>query len=127
MGEVKIAVSWAELLDKITILRIKEERMSDPAKLANVRRELAMLQAVVAESGGIPEVAEPQVVALKQANEAIWDLEEEIRAYDRREEFGPSFVACARRIYRSNDHRAAIKRTINELFNSAIVEEKSYE
>lgn len=120
-------VSWGELLDKTTILEIKAERLRDPAKQANVRKELEALrplreQAIHARA----EIAGCEV-NLKAVNEALWEVEDEIRDCERRKEFGPRFIELARAVYHQNDQRSVIKRRINQLLDSELVEEKSYQ
>jgi hypothetical protein len=120
-------VSLGELLDKIIILEIKEERISDEAKLANVRTELQSLRAIRPPSlQGNPEI-EIWEKALREANEELWDLEDRIRDKERADDFGPEFVEVARLIYRTNDKRANAKKMINTICDSTIVEEKSYQ
>jgi tetratricopeptide (TPR) repeat protein len=126
MRGVSIAVSPGELLDKITILEIKAERFTDPAKLRNVRVELAQL--VAAREGamqGSPEL-ERWTAELKAVNETLWQIEDDIRRCENKQDFGPSFVTLARAVYRNNDRRSEIKRHINELLGSHLVEEKGY-
>ncbi len=124
--EIKIPVSPGELLDKVTILRIKSQRMTDPAKLKNVRDELAALEQVWQDSPyGRAEVG-TDIQALQQVNERLWVIEDEIREQERRKDFGAEFVRLARAVYVENDERAAIKRRINLKLGSSIVEEKSY-
>jgi hypothetical protein len=115
-----------ELLDKITILEIKLARMDDPAKQRHVLAELTMLREV--RAAGLPEVPGVQelVGELHRVNAALWDVEDEIRDCERRQDFGPRFIELARLVYRQNDHRAAVKRQLNELLGSTIIEEKSY-
>ncbi|MDP8916006.1 MAG: DUF6165 family protein [Pseudomonadota bacterium] len=122
---ILIPVSPGELVDKITILRVKAERI-DASKLANVRRELEALEAVAREQ--LPDSPEMATLTaeLFEVNAALWDVEEGKRDGERRQDFGPAFVELARRVYRENDRRAAIKRRINDLLGSEIVEEKSY-
>jgi len=123
---ITIPVAAGELVDKITILRVKAERIGDPAKEANVRRELELLEAVAArELPDSPEL-QAQVAELTAVNGALWDIEDGKRDCERRQDFGPRFVELARKVYIENDRRAAEKRRINELTGSAIVEEKSY-
>lgn len=122
-----VPVAWGELFDKITILTIKARRIADPARHANVERELALLsevrrQALVAPPAGIAEI-EAELAAV---NEELWTIEDEIRRLDRAGEFGPAFVALARAVYRTNDRRAALKRRIDELTGSPLREEKWY-
>lgn len=125
--ECRVPVSVGELLDKITILEIKLERIRDPGKRANVRRELDLLRMARAES--LP--SSPELVALtaelRAINQRLWDIENGVRDCDAAGDFGDRFVALARSVYTANDERSAIKRRINEVRGSAIVEEKSYE
>jgi hypothetical protein len=119
-------VSAGELIDKITILRVKATRIGDAAKEANVRAELALLEETAArELPQSPEL-EDLVAQLTEINAALWDIEDGKRDCERRQDFGPAFVALARRVYIDNDQRAAVKRQINTLVGSEIVEEKSY-
>ncbi len=120
-------VSWGELLDKITILEIKRQRIADVAKQANVERELTALNAVVTASGKLPEDAQPIIDQLRDVNETLWDIEDEIRECERTKNFGTRFVELARAVYHTNDKRAAFKRDLNDLLGSEIVEEKSYQ
>jgi hypothetical protein len=123
---VEVPVAVAELIDKITILEIKIERFHDAAKLANAKTELTLLYERRAASLD-PDTALPGIEAkLKAVNERIWDLEDAIRACERRQDFGPDFVTAARSIYRANDERAALKREINVTTGSQLIEEKSY-
>ena len=119
-------ISAGELVDKITILRVKAERIGDPAKEANVRKELAMLEAIAAQA--LPASAEIERLTreLAKVNAALWDIEDGKRDCERRGDFGDRFVQLARSVYVENDRRAAIKRAINEAAGSDIVEEKSY-
>ncbi len=117
-------ISAGELIDKITILRIKAQRISAD-KRANVRRELDLLEALAArELAGID--LDALTAELTAINAALWDIEDGKRDCERRGDFGPSFVALARSVYIENDRRAAIKRRINDAAGSDIVEEKSY-
>jgi hypothetical protein len=118
-------VSAGELLDKIAILRLKAARIAEAAKLANVERELAALEAVAATLPAPPGRAALEA-ELRAVNEALWDIEDAIRARDAAGDFGPDFVALARSVYRTNDRRAALKRRLNRLLGSELVEEKSY-
>lgn len=121
-----VEVSAGELLDKLTILRIKDERMTDEAKRRNVRAELTRLEAVRREDLPAMVELEALVERLKAVNERLWEVEDEIRECERAGDFGERFVALARAVYHENDRRAAIKREINHLLGSALVEEKSY-
>ena len=118
-------ISAGELVDKLTILRVKAERI-DAGKQANVRRELALLEEIAARELSAHPDLERLTAELTQVNAALWDIEEGKRDCERRGVFGPEFVALARAVYRENDRRAAIKRTINAACGSDIIEEKSY-
>jgi hypothetical protein len=126
MSEISVPISPGELLDKITILRIKSARMNDPDKLANVRRELQALE----ETWGLTDYArvdiKADVNALLQVNQRLWVIEDDIRDKERAQAFDADFIRLARAVYVENDERAAIKRRINLKLGSSIVEEKSY-
>lgn len=124
--EISIPVSPGELLDKISILEIKRERIADPAKRANVARELALLQGVRAHTVPANDRLETLYGQLKAVNETLWEVEDRLRDCERRKDFSAGFVEDARAVYRSNDRRAALKREINSLLGSELVEEKSY-
>ncbi len=126
MSELKVPISPGELLDKITILRIKSERMSDTAKLSNVRLELRSLEETWNASAFASIHIEADVDALLRVNERLWAIEDEIRDKERAQSFDAEFVRLARAVYFENDERAAIKRRINTTLGSSIVEEKSY-
>lgn len=119
-------VSPGELLDKLTILDIKAERISDPAKLANVKRERDLLEQVWDGSGLETATLRELRAQLKSVNEKLWVIEDDIRDEERRGRFGERFIELARAVYVTNDERAAIKKMINQTLGSAIVEEKSY-
>lgn len=119
-------VSAGELIDKITILRVKAERIGDPAKEANVRAELALLEATAAKELPASDELERLTADLTAINAALWGIEDDKRDCERRQDFGPAFVQLARRVYIDNDRRAAVKREINLLVGSEIVEEKSH-
>jgi Flp pilus assembly protein TadD len=123
---IDIPGAVGELIDKIAILRIKERRIDDPDKLANVRRELASLTDRLGEAGLDRAELAPLEAELAAVNEKLWDVEDEIRRCDKAGDFGERFIALARAVYGANDRRAAIKREINRRCNSAIVEEKHY-
>ena len=126
MGTVKVDVAPGELIDKITILLIKSERMDDPDKIANVQLELDILQAIHESSiPGLPAL-DDLTAKLKRVNEALWEIEDDIRACEAERDFGDTFVRLARSVYRTNDERAQLKRDINVLLGSQILEEKSY-
>jgi len=123
---IRVPVSFGELLDKITILQIKSERIADPEKVRNVRKELALLQDVGAK--GLPSSADlgAPMTELKAVNEALWDIEEEIRQCEKKRDFGPRFIELARSVYHQNDRRGALKRQINQSLGSELIEEKDY-
>jgi Family of unknown function (DUF6165) len=126
MSEIKVPVSPGELLDKITILRIKAQRMRDAEKLKNVRLELAALEQTWSASSYAKLDIAAEVDALQQVNERLWVIEDDIRDKERAQAFDARFIELARAVYFENDERAAIKRRINVRLGSSIVEEKSY-
>jgi len=119
-------ISPGELFDKITILELKNERITDPAKLANVRLMLEDLERT--RDANLPASAElaDLVAELYLVNGRIWDAEDALRQAERRKDFGAEFIEMARSVYRENDRRAALKRQIDERLGSRLVEEKSY-
>jgi hypothetical protein len=124
---VQVPVSVGELLDKLTILAIKLERIDDPDKRVNIEREHRSLEAVVAAEGlrsvaGVPDLERE----LRGVNDALWEIEDRIREHERQQRFDADFVALARAVYRTNDRRAELKRSINTLSGSELTEEKSY-
>jgi hypothetical protein len=123
---ILVEIAPGELIDKITILEIKSERIADADKLKNVRVELDVLaaarDAAMAASAELAELT----AQLKQVNEALWEIEDAIRDCERGQDFGPKFIELARSVYHSNDRRAALKRQINKLLGSKLIEEKSY-
>lgn len=123
---ILIEVGAGELIDKITILTIKSERMSDAQKLKNVRYELDVLSA--GRDANLEDTAELKklTIALKDVNEALWEIEDDIRQCEREKDFGEKFVALARAVYVTNDKRAALKKDINLLTGAQVIEEKSY-
>ncbi len=123
---IAVEIAPGELIDKITILEIKLERISDPRKQANIRLEYELLTRVRrAELPDNPTLQE-LTSRLKEINGRLWTIEDDIRDLERAKEFSEPFINLARSVYRTNDERAAIKREINELLDSAIIEEKSY-
>lgn len=127
MDIIKVPVSPGEVLDKITILEIKSERISDAAKLANVQRELELLQAswqkCVEDDATVRRIHSE----LKRINEALWEIEDDIRDKERAREFDQRFIDLARSVYVTNDQRAEAKKELNIYLGSEIVEEKSYQ
>jgi Family of unknown function (DUF6165) len=126
MSEISVPVSPGELLDKITILRIKSSRMGDANKVANVRIELKVLEETWSASSYAKADISADVTALLLVNERLWVIEDNIRDKERAQEFDADFIRLARAVYFENDERAAIKRRINSKLGSTIVEEKSY-
>ena len=122
-----VPVSWGELLDKIAILDIKAEQMQEADKRANVERERQALNAVVAEAGGLSAAASTVMDELRCVNATLWDIEDDIRDCERQSNFGPRFIELARAVYKTNDLRARLKRQLNDLLGSELVEEKSYQ
>jgi hypothetical protein len=127
MEQILVPVSPGEVLDKITILEIKSERMEDEAKLRNVRRELELLNRKWAEAVSEDETVLRIHAALKRINEALWEIEDDIRDKERLAEFDERFVQLARSVYFTNDKRAAAKKELNLHLGSDIIEEKSYQ
>lgn len=120
-----IPVSWGELIDKITILQIKHDRFCDGRARGNVACELALLSEFAAGATGDPKLADP-IASLRGVNQELWEIEDRIRLCEAAGDFGPEFIGLARSVYRQNDRRAAIKRQINDLCGSRLVEEKCY-
>ena len=127
MKEILIPISPGELLDKITILRIKSQRISDPEKLANVRKELEMLDTIWSDSVNQDDIIQQLTAELTSINEELWDIEDDIRDEEREKRFGDRFIELARSVYVTNDKRAEAKKKINLHLGSEIVEEKSYQ
>jgi uncharacterized protein YukE len=127
MDQIKVPISPGELLDKITILEIKSERMSDAEKLANVRRELSLLNETWSAAVTADETVRRIHQQLKEINEALWEIEDDIRDKERVQEFDDRFVELARSVYFTNDRRADAKKELNTYLGSEIVEEKSYQ
>ena len=126
MQSIKVEVAPGELIDKITILQIKTERITDQAKVRNVNIELETLSTVRDEGIEASAKLDELTSGLKEINEQLWVIEDDIRDCERSQDFGPKFIELARSVYRCNDRRAALKREINELLGSRLIEEKSY-
>ena len=127
MSEILVPVSFGELLDKIAILQIKSERMSDAAKLVNVRNELSALECMWMQHPAAGHEIVRLRAELKAVNARLWVIEDDIRMQERAQAFDAEFIRLARAVYFENDERARIKREINVALGSAYVEEKSYE
>jgi len=121
---MKIEVSNGEIIDKLTIIQIKLERISDKAKLLNLRKEYDELISV---SSSILSTSDPLYISLYEVNCELWDIEDHIRDLERKKEFGEDFVSTARAVYFKNDKRSELKREINIQTSSGLIEEKSYE
>lgn len=123
---IKIELSVGELLDKITILQIKAERIEDAAKLENVNKELSVLLSLWEASPYSQNDLKAQINELKAINEELWDIEDKIRDKEKQQEFDKEFVEVARSVYFTNDKRADVKKVINSKTGSELIEEKSY-
>lgn len=121
-----VHISWGELIDKLTILEIKSERLASEGARSNVRRELELISLLANEAGA----REPRLAALrselKRVNERLWQIEDDIRAKEAQKTFDAEFVALARAVYHNNDERGRLKQQINALLQSDITEEKQY-
>ena len=126
MEQISVPVSPGELVDKITILEIKAERITDEEKLQNVKTELELLVQVWEAASVDAEAVLPLKETLKGINQALWDIEDQIRVKESKQEFDQEFIDLARSVYVQNDQRAAAKKQINVLLGSRIKEEKSY-
>ena len=127
MSTISVPVSYGELIDKITILEIKSERIKDSAKLVNVRVELDLLNGTWAAAAASRIDIAAKRGELRAVNEALWDIEDRIRVKEKAKAFDDEFIELARSVYIRNDERATVKRAINDKLGSTLVEEKSYE
>lgn len=123
---IQIDISVGELIDKITILQIKAERIADTSKLKNIKKELGVLQEQWQLSPYINVDLGRETGALKKVNEKLWDIEDQIRVKEGKKQFDEEFISLARSVYFINDERAEVKREINNKTDSDLVEEKSY-
>ena len=126
MKDILVPVSPGELLDKVTILRIKQARILDAGKLANVKVELALLEQTWRDCRGAEHDLAQDERALQEVNERLWDIEDRLRDKEAKQSFDRDFIELARAVYVCNDERAAIKKRINLQLRSRLVEEKSY-
>ena len=124
--DILIPASAGELIDKITILEIKVKNIRDPEKNRNVAKELEALVKCLRKNISDADQLADLRASLKSINEALWDIEDDIRLCEQRREFGDKFIKLARSVYRQNDKRAAVKKEINVPLGSSIIEEKSY-
>jgi hypothetical protein len=126
-GTISIEISPAELIDKLTILEIRLDRINDPGKRANVLVEHSLIASAYASSIAPVERLTALKERLRRANEKLWEIEDNIRECERRGDFGPTFVELARSVYKTNDQRSFLKGEINRLLGSRLMEEKSYQ
>ena len=124
--KILLEVSPGELIDKMTILEIKLAHLASPDQLANVRREYDLVKRTFFECVESTPALGDLIGELKAANLTLWEIEDAIRDHERNQDFGETFVQLARSVYRTNDQRSAIKRRINRLLDSTLIEEKSY-
>ncbi|MCX7543913.1 DUF6165 family protein [Marinicella sp. S6413] len=127
MSLISTPISVGELLDKVTILEIKKEKIKDPEKLKNVRHELSLLTSICEQENILTDEVKTQKEALKKVNLTLWTIEDDIRIKEKKSEFDDAFIQLARSVYFQNDDRAAIKKQINLITGSELIEEKSYE
>jgi hypothetical protein len=125
--EISVPISAGELVDKITILEVKSTQIRDSEKLKNIETELGLLRAVANAQLSASESLEQWTSKLREVNQALWRIEDEIRECEGAKDFGPKFIELARSVYKQNDRRAALKKEINLALNSKLIEEKSYE
>ena len=124
---IRTDISLGDFLDKLSILEIKRSRIGDAGKLANVERELQTLKDLWRESALDASLVQEEIAALREVNEKLWDIEDDIRRKEAAGEFDAAFIELARSVYLTNDERSRIKKRINRKLGSDIVEEKSYE
>lgn len=126
MTEILVPTAPGELIDKLTILRLKSEKITDAAKLMNVRHEMDVLTKTANAAVPMSDALQSLWSELYEINADLWVIEDDIRTFEARSDFGPGFIALARAVYVTNDERARVKKEINLLLGSRIVEEKSY-
>ena len=126
MNNPLVPISWGELFDKITILQIKLDNLTSKNALKNVEWEFKKLQSILIKYFPNSIEAKQLEEELKQINQQLWDIEDNIRDKERKRSFDDEFIQLARSVYIINDERSRIKRKINEIFGSEFVEEKSY-
>ena len=119
-------ISWGELIDKITILEIKQINIKSTSALSNINKELGYLSEIVKNSDGVSELIKELKLQLLDVNKRLWQVEDEIRDKELKQEFDRIFIELARKVYRLNDERAKLKKDINQVLKSELVEEKSY-
>jgi uncharacterized coiled-coil DUF342 family protein len=126
MQRLLIPVSVGELYDKFTILTIKNEKITDPTKKASVQKEIMYLQDVMMNITTFPPSETRLIERLRDINSQLWDIEDKIREKERKKQFDREFIELARSIYKKNDERSVIKNEINNVFNSELIDIKSY-
>jgi len=126
MKNPQVPISWGELFDKITILQIKLENLTSKNALENVQREFKQLQSIFIEYFPDNSEAKQLETELKQVNQKLWDIEDKIRDKERNRSFDDEFIQLSRSVYKTNDERSRIKRKINDISGSELIEEKSY-
>ena len=124
---INIPISWGELIDKITILEIKMDRIQDVKKLKNIANELKSLKLIFDEGCSEPELIGQLKAELRAVNEKLWEIEDDIRKCEKEKDFSQQFIDLARAVYINNDQRSVLKREINTILKSELFEEKSYE
>lgn len=124
---IQVSLSFGELLDKLSILEIKSERIKDPGKIVNVRHERNLLQSLWQKCDNSAIDIQDEWLRLKKINETLWEVEDHIRDKERKNEFDDEFIQLARMVYFTNDERAAVKRALNLKLGSQLIEEKSYQ
>ena len=124
---ISVPISWGELVDKITILEIKMDRIKDAEKLVNINRELQSLRLIFDKGCAEPEKIGQVKAELREVNEKLWMIEDDIRRCEKKKDFRQRFIELARAVYINNDKRAELKREINTVLKSELFEEKSYE
>lgn len=120
---MKIEISNGELLDKLSILEIKRNKIRDPEKLVNVNSEYSLIKPLADK---LIQAVQPQYESLLEVNRLLWDIEDTIRDFERSLDFGKGFIETARKVYQLNDERARLKKEINLITKSGLIEEKSY-
>ena len=121
-----IPISWGELIDKITILEIKQAQIKSPTALTNINKELGYLNDILQNNTGVSELIKVFIQLILDVNKRLWQVEDDIRDKELKQEFDIGFIELARRVYVLNDERAKLKKSINQALNSELVEEKSY-
>jgi hypothetical protein len=121
-----IPISWGELIDKITILKIKQINIKSLTASTNINKELVYLSDIVENNKGVSELIKDFKKQLLDVNKRLWKVEDDIRDKELKQEFDSGFIELARRVYRLNDERAKLKKSINKALESELVEEKSY-